>query len=88
MTISEPTVESSDPEPVRRLEVFTGAGRQRGRSAADKTPIVAESYAPGETVSGVAGRYALAPEPVLCPATPSRPATPATPAIAPGPVMH
>jgi hypothetical protein len=29
MTISEPTLKSSDIEPVRRFEVFTGTGRRR-----------------------------------------------------------
>ena len=32
------------PEPVRRMEVFTGAGRRRIWSAAEKAAIVAESY--------------------------------------------
>jgi transposase len=42
----------SKAEPVRRIEVFTGAGRRRG----------AESYDGGETVSAVARRYALTPQ--------------------------
>jgi len=62
MTISEFTVKSSDAELVRRLEVFTGAGRRRDWSAEDKARIVAESYGRGETVSGVARRYALSPQ--------------------------
>ena len=33
------------PEPVRRLEVFTGTGRRRAWSAEQKARIVAESYA-------------------------------------------
>src|SRR5437762_5771561 len=44
------------PEPVRRMEVFTGAGRRRSWSAAEKAAIVAESYGAGETVCGAAGR--------------------------------
>ena len=59
MTITEHTLKSNELEPVRRVEIFTGAGRRRGWSAADKARIVAESYEPGETVSGVARRHAL-----------------------------
>ncbi len=50
------------PEPVRRVEVFTGAGRRRRWSAEQKAGIVAESYAGGETVSGVARRHGLTPQ--------------------------
>ena len=55
----------SDPEhkdvssPVRRLEIFTGAGRRRRWPAAVKAGIVAESYRSGETVCGVARRHGL-----------------------------
>jgi len=35
----------SKDEPVRRLEVFTGSGRRRSWTAAQKARIVAESYA-------------------------------------------
>lgn len=49
----------SKPEGVRRLEVFTGAGRRRTWSAEQKARIVAESYESGETVSAVARRHAL-----------------------------
>jgi|SRR5262245_1209508 transposase len=52
----------SKPEPVRRLEVFTGAGRRRAWSAGQKARIIAESYADGETVSAVARRYGLTPQ--------------------------
>jgi len=45
--------------PVRRIEVFTGAGRRRIWSKADKAAIVAESYAGADTVSGVARRHGL-----------------------------
>ena len=51
----------SKAEPVRRLEVFTGAGRRREWSAEEKKRIVAESYQSGETVSAVARRHALTP---------------------------
>ena len=63
MTISELTLKSSSgEEPVRRFEVFTGAGRRRDWSAEDKARIVAESYEPGESVSAVARRHALSPQ--------------------------
>jgi transposase len=47
------------PEPVRRIEVFTGAGRRRSWSAAAKAAIIAESYGAGETVCAVARRHGL-----------------------------
>ena len=47
------------PEPVRRIEVFTGAGRRRSWSAAQEAAIVAESYGAGETVCAVARRHGL-----------------------------
>jgi transposase len=52
----------SNAEVVRRLEVFTGAGRRRAWSAAQKDRIVAESYACGEAVSAVARRHRLTPQ--------------------------
>ena len=51
---------STKPEPVRRHEIFTGAGHRRRWSEGDKTAIVAESYASAETVSEVARRHGLA----------------------------
>jgi hypothetical protein len=39
----------SKPEPVRRLELFTGTGRRRAWSAEQKGQIIAESYQSGET---------------------------------------
>ena len=59
MSISEPMAK---PEPARRIEVFTGAGRRRSWSAAEKAAIVAESYASSETVCGVARRHGLTPQ--------------------------
>jgi transposase len=44
-------------EPVRRLEVFTGAGRRRNWPAEQKARIVADSYESGETVCAVARRH-------------------------------
>lgn len=52
----------SKPEPVRRLEVFTGAGRRRAWTAEQKARIVAESYVGGETVSAIARRHGLTPQ--------------------------
>ena len=48
-------------EPVRRLELFTGAGRRRTWSADAKAAIVAESFEPGVSVSAVARRHGLSP---------------------------
>ena len=62
MTISELTLKSSDPEPARRFEVFTGSGRRREWRPEEKARIVAESYEAGESVSAVARRYALSPQ--------------------------
>jgi len=50
------------PEPVRRIEVFTGAGRRRNWSAEEKATIIAESYVEGETVCAVARRHGLTPQ--------------------------
>ena len=47
------------PEPVRRIEVFTGAGHRREWPAEVKARIVAETLVPGETVSAVARRHGL-----------------------------
>src|SRR6266540_5610816 len=49
-------------EPVRRLEVFTGAGRRRTWTAEQKAQILAESYESGEKVSAVARRHGLTPQ--------------------------
>jgi transposase len=48
-------------KPVRRLEVFTGAGRRRDWSDEMKAAIVAESYTGIESISAVARRHALVP---------------------------
>jgi transposase len=52
----------SKPEPVRRLEVFTGAGRRRSWTAEQKAQILTESYQSGEKVSAVARRHGLTPQ--------------------------
>jgi len=49
-------------EPVRRLEVFTGAGRRRTWRGEDKARIVAEIVASGESVCAVARRHGLSPQ--------------------------
>ena len=49
-------------EPVRRLELFTGHGRRREWSDEEKAAILAESVAPGHTVSGTARRHGLTPQ--------------------------
>lgn len=46
-------------EPVRRLEVFTWAGRRRAWSEDEKAAIVAESDRPGTSISAVARRHGL-----------------------------
>ncbi|MBM3532601.1 MAG: transposase [Alphaproteobacteria bacterium] len=46
--------------PARRVEIFTGAGRRRW-SAEDKARIVAESMAPGASVSAIARLHGLTP---------------------------
>jgi len=56
------TVDSAITEPVRRLEVFTGAGRRRKWSDKDKARIVAEIVASGESVCSVARRHGLSPQ--------------------------
>ncbi len=62
MTISELKLKPNEAEPVRRLEIFTGAGRRRDWSAEEKARIVAESYDVGGTVCAVARRHALSPQ--------------------------
>lgn len=51
----------TEPVPIRRIEVFTGAGHRRRWSAEDKARIVAESYVGAESVCAVARRYGLDP---------------------------
>jgi len=56
------TEHSAITEPVRRLEVFTGAGRRRRWSDEDKARIVAEIVASGDSVCSVARRHGLSPQ--------------------------
>src|SRR2546428_5851864 len=50
------------PEPVRRIEVFTGAGRRRSWSREEKAAIIVESYGAGGTVCADARRHGLTPQ--------------------------
>jgi len=52
----------SKPDAVRRVEVFTGAGRRRAWTAEQKAQIIAESCEGGEPVSAVARRHGLTPQ--------------------------
>ena len=56
------TVDNAITEPVRRLEVFTGAGRRRTWSDEDKARIVAEIVTSGDSVCAVARRHGLSPQ--------------------------
>ena len=49
-------------EPVRRLEVFTGAGRRRTWCDEDKARILAEIATSGDSVCAVARRHGLSPQ--------------------------
>jgi len=53
------TERSAITEPVRRLEVFTGAGRRRNWTPEEKARIVAESVMGEESVCAVARRHGL-----------------------------
>lgn len=48
-------------EDYRRIELITGTARRRYWSTEQKLRIIAESFAPGETVSSVARRNGVAP---------------------------
>ena len=56
------TERSAITEPVRRVEVFTGAGRRRNWTAEEKARIVAESVTGEESVCAVARRHGLSPQ--------------------------
>jgi transposase len=53
---------NAQPEPVRRLEVFTGAGRRRRWTSEEKAGIVSETFETGASVSAVARRHGLTPQ--------------------------
>ena len=46
----------------QRFDVFTGGGRRRRFTTAEKAAIVEESYANGNSVCGVARRHGLTPQ--------------------------
>ncbi len=46
-------------ESARRIEVITGSDRRRRWGREEKARITAESFAPGETVAGVARRHGM-----------------------------
>ena len=46
----------------QRFDVFTGVGRRRRFTTAEKAAIVEESYADGNSVCGVARRHGLTPQ--------------------------
>ena len=46
---------------LQRVEIITGTGRRRRWSTDAKTTIVAESFAPGASVSAVARRHDISP---------------------------
>ncbi len=52
-------------EVLRRFDVFTGGGRRRSFTAAEKAAIVDESYVGGDSVCGVARRHGLTPQQVF-----------------------
>jgi transposase len=56
------TEHSAITESVRRLEVFTGAGRRRTWRSEDKARIVAEIATSGDSVCAVARRHGLSPQ--------------------------
>lgn len=56
------TEHSAITEPVRRLEVFTGAGRRRTWRDEEKARIVAEIATSGDSVCAVARRHGLSPQ--------------------------
>lgn len=62
MSITEHNDVSKDKAPVRRLEIFTGAGRRRTWTAEKKAAIVAETYEDGARTSDVARRHGLTPQ--------------------------
>lgn len=55
-------VSEAEVSPVRRIEVFTGAGRRRAWTEDEKAAIIAESYEAGARASQVARRHGLTPQ--------------------------
>ena len=63
--MSTPEITPMTEPPVRRIEVFTGAGRRRRWPAETKARIVAETLGGVESVSQVARRHGLEPSQVF-----------------------
>lgn len=61
-TLNEDLSELTKVEPMRRIELITGAERRRNRSRDEKAAIVAESLLPGAVIAQVARRHGLSPQ--------------------------
>ncbi len=60
--LTEDLSELTKVEPMRRIELITGAERRRNRSHDEKASIVAESMVPGAVIADVARRHGLSPQ--------------------------
>ena len=60
--LNEDLSELTKVEPMRRIELITGAERRRKRSHDEKASIVAESMVPGAVIAEVARRHGLSPQ--------------------------
>ena len=60
--LNEDLSELTKVEPMRRIELITGAERRRKRSGDEKAAIVAESLMPGAVIADVARRHGLSPQ--------------------------
>jgi transposase len=60
--LNEDLSELTKVEPMRRIELITGAERRRKRSRDEKAAIVAESLLPGAVIAEVARRHGLSPQ--------------------------
>ena len=60
--LNEDLSELTKVEPLRRIELITGAERRRNRSHDEKASIVAESMVPGVVIADVARRHGLSPQ--------------------------
>ena len=61
-TLNEDLSKLTKVEPMRRIELITGAERRRNRSHDEKASIVAESMVPGAVIAEVARRHGLSPQ--------------------------
>jgi transposase len=61
-TLNEDLSELTKVEPMRRIELITGAERRRNRSRDEKVAIVAESMVPGAVIAHVARRHGVSPQ--------------------------